>query len=295
MASSVSLSPGEVARLRAALEREGPAPRPVASPHEALRVRDGSLSLVLYASGKLVFEPGARANALLSEVLDPGSGAMTAGSDETGKGEWYGPLVVAAVALSPEASLSARLAGIRDSKTVRTPESLGSLAREVLRLAAASHVVVIGVAEYNRRYERLSASGRSLNDLLAQAHAEALRAVIGAAPAVGRVVVDRFDEDKTARALAWLGPSIELEQRERGESEPAVAAASVLAKDAFDREVAALEREHGVALRGSSPSLVPAGALPLVAKHHFSNVHACLAPAARTGAGGQASLARWSA
>lgn len=61
-------------------------------------------------------------------------------------------------------------------------------------------------------------------------------------------------------------------QKSEGESEVAVAAASILAKLIFEEKVDELDAKFGINLRKMKVKDVPGDILPFVAKMHFKNV-----------------------
>ena len=75
----------------------------ITNEYELLRVKDKDLNIVLYKSGKLVHNGNDASIEFLNAILRKEENYdYILGSDETGKGEWYGPLVVVATALKPE-------------------------------------------------------------------------------------------------------------------------------------------------------------------------------------------------
>ena len=162
------------------------------------------------------------------------------GADESGKGDYFGPLVAAAVRVDAfeAAGLAAR--GVRDSKTV--PDD------EVVRLAAmieeecATAVEVLMPAAYNERYAALAARGRNLNDLLAELHAAAIGRLVADGP-VGVVIVDQFSAAARIDAtLTACCPGVPVVTECGAEGRVAVAAASCVARARFLAGLAELSR-----------------------------------------------------
>lgn len=205
------------------------------------------------------------------------------GVDESGKGDFFGPLVVAACYVGPEHL--AELEGVRDSKKV-TDLRAHVLAAKIRRVCPHA-VVAIGPAKYNELYARIG----NLNRLLAWGHARAIENVLERCPA-RRVISDQFaDPAGLRRSLMEKGRSIELESRVRAEADPAVAAASLLARSEFLRRLEQLGQEFGIALpKGAGPPVLTAGArfvamhgpdaLANVAKLHFKTANQVLAGSA---------------
>lgn len=198
------------------------------------------------------------------------------GVDESGKGDFFGPLVIAALLASDEAIPRLTAFGVRDSKLISNNRVLEI--DEKLRAEFPYSVHVILPAEYNRRYERV----KNLNIFLAQGHAYVIQAVLDSHPA-DMAISDQFGKPALILdALAARECNIRLEQRHRAESIPQVAAASILARAAFVREMRRLSEEVGMALPlGAGPLVDAAGrelvhkqgidVLQKVAKKHFKN------------------------
>ncbi|MBS1704871.1 MAG: ribonuclease HIII [Armatimonadetes bacterium] len=159
------------------------------------------------------------------------------GVDESGKGDYFGPLVIAACYVGPEHL--AELEGVKDSKKVTDPIAL-RLAGKIKAVCPHS-VIAIGPAKYNELYAKM----RNLNKLLAWGHARAIENVLEVSPC-DLVISDQFaDPAGLKRQLFEKGRSITLESRVRAESDIAVAAASILARAEFLRKLEALSVEFG--------------------------------------------------
>ena len=206
--------------------------------YEVFRINFAGETIVAYTSGKIVSN-GSRAEAavqgaILSLSPEPSQVDMTIGSDEAGKGEWLGPMVVAAVALTPKQSRLLQSIGVMDSKEVPL-ERLTELAREIETSCSSKNVLLISPKTFNERFEELKHEGKNLNDLMAWGHskviAEVYNEVTSDTPI--RVVVDEFARAKTEYRLSRVIPleETELIQRPRAEDEIAVAAASILARE----------------------------------------------------------------
>jgi ribonuclease HIII len=201
------------------------------------------------------------------------------GVDESGKGDYFGPLVVAACYVGPEHL--AELEGVRDSKKLTDPVAL-KLSLNIMRVCPHK-LVVVNPPKYNE----LHASMRNLNKLLAWGHARAIEDVLEQHPAK-RVISDQFaDPAELKRRLFEKGRTVILESVVRAESDIAVAAASVLARAEFLRRLKRLGEDFGVNLpKGAGPPVIEAAkrfvakngpdALPMVAKVHFKTTQTVL-------------------
>ena len=174
--------------------------------------------------------------------LNPEAFAPHAGSDESGKGDYFGPLVVCCAYTDERLSDEMARLGVRDCKQMSDKAVLAAGAALRRLLGADGYAVVkLGPAAYNRLYAKM----RNINRMLAWAHGTAIEELLGKRPGCGRVVVDQFapTEDTIRRALKPLGRAATVEQRHRAESDIAVAAASVIARELFLRAIADMSTE----------------------------------------------------
>ncbi len=209
----------------------------------------------------------ARPAGAATDVFGPGPWI---GSDESGKGDYFGPLVAAAVYVAPEQEPALRAAGVRDSKTL-DDGAAREAAAAVRRLCAGCYAEeLLAPAEYNRRYAEFKQAGRNLNHLLAELHACVLDAVLACVAPGGEaptVIADQFADERLVRgrlreALAARGqPLPALVQTPRAEANVAVAAASILARDRFLGWLNEASARSGVRLPkgGANPAIVAAG------------------------------------
>jgi ribonuclease HIII len=207
------------------------------------------------------------------------------GTDEAGKGDYFGPLVVAAAYADEVALVRLPEAGVKDSKRVSSLKRLWELDRAVRQICPAHGVVVINPAKYNELVEKMG----NLNRLLAWAHARALENVLEQMPGCRLAVTDQFgDESYLKSSLMKLGKTVELRQRVRAEDDPAVAAASMLARAAFVRGLEKLSSDVGIELPRGAAHVVPAARkvydkggerlLATVAKMHFKTTKQVVQP-----------------
>lgn len=224
------------------------------------------VQVVMYQSGKLVvqgkgtqdfvqflLEPEVLGRAELGYevVLNPELALPRLGVDESGKGDLFGPLCVAGVYVNAGMIEAWQAAGIRDSKTVTSDRRIAALA-EVIRCTegCVCDVVVIGNAAYNRLHQKLG----SVNKILAWGHARVIENLLGQRhrmdPPPVRAVIDQFAarQSTVAGALMADGRRLEIIQRHKAESDLAVAAASILARNAFVQRLQALGKQEGMTL-----------------------------------------------
>ncbi|MBP1659754.1 MAG: rnhC [Candidatus Aminicenantes bacterium] len=207
------------------------------------------------------------------------------GSDESGKGDFFGPLVVAAFFLPDGQEAVLRELGVKDSK--RTSDARCREIAATLKRAYPFHsIVAVGPEKYNELWAKL----RNLNRLLAWGHARAIENILERVPA-GKAITDQFGDERFVRnALLKKGREIELVQMPRAEEDTAVAAASILARAEFLARLQDLSRDVGITLPKGASDLVEAAAVKLVrekgpdildkvAKTHFKTTVRVLAAA----------------
>lgn len=272
---SISLGSEELCRLRGYVAEMGFKEVDTSSDYEAFRVDDKKkdILLIAYKTGRLVYSDTDASRDLIQRVMEAEKGFdFILGTDEAGKGEWYGPLVVECVALTPEEIMTLRGLGVRDSKNIRRKTLLG-LGRELTGLDFVRRPLVLMPETYNRKYEVFKREGKTLNDLLAWAHSRVIKDVLSGLEFENiKVFIDEFDAKKTEFRLGDLNEGVEVIQKTGAESEIPVAAASVLAKFIYEKEVDNLNKRFDIDLRNTKPQKIPPEILPKVAKLHFRNV-----------------------
>lgn len=269
---SLTLSPEEIDNLTKEVAERNLRKSEVTNPYESLRVKDRDIFLVLYKTGKLVFQESEGMDDVLNKVLTRKLYHVI-GTDEAGKGEWYGPLVVAGVALTPGETIDLRKMGVGDSKLLssfRIYEIGGFLQKSEIE----KEVRILSPEKYNLMYESFKKENKNLNDILLSVHTEIIHDLLTRIyPEKAKVVIDQFDVNATFEKVDLLRKfNADITQKTEGESEVAVACASVLAKFTFEEEVKKLNETCGLDLKTSHPDTIPREILPLVAKVHFKNV-----------------------
>ena len=206
------------------------------------------------------------------------------GTDEAGKGDYFGPLVVAGVrVLGEEAARRLREAGARDSKTLSV---VGARAMALRVLDAVgeenARVVTLGPREYEAR--RVAAG--NINKLLGEINVEILGEL---GDGVEVFVVDEFAKAARSYIQPRVPEGIRLVVRPRAEDDAAVAAASVLARSRYLEEMDRLSDAVGFELPRGATHVIGAArrivrergeeALKEVAKVHFGTTEKVLGAA----------------
>ena len=182
------------------------------------------------------------------KVLSPELFAPHAGSDESGKGDYFGPLVVCTAYVDEQICDKAAELGVKDCKQMTDKAVLAVGAKLVSLLGPSGyHIVKLNPPAYNRLYAKMC----NINRMLAWAHGAAIEELLKKKPSCKRVVVDQFasTEAVITRALKELGRKASVIQRHKAEDDPAVAAASVIARREF------LLSMQGLPLGSSDPSV----------------------------------------
>jgi ribonuclease HIII len=209
------------------------------SEYESFRIMFAGEAIIGYTSGKIVSNGPHSSAAVQNAIVSMTTSTrveLVIGSDEAGKGEWLGPMTVAAVALSPDQTAMLRAMGVMDSKSMSVVR-ISELARIVRRSALKVESLLISPEKFNSQIEEFRKEGKNLNDLLAWAHTMVITGVYEVVKTKDmpiKIVIDQFARVKTEARLRMkidLG-KIELIQRPKAEDEVAVAAASIVAREA---------------------------------------------------------------
>ena len=290
------LSPDQVRKLRALLEESG---FDFASKEWTIFfAQKNKLSVAVYEKGPKVLvqgrgveefvqfelEPKVLGEAKLGyeEVHSPEMFEPHFGVDESGKGDFFGPLVISGVYVDRGIARKLFDSGVVDSKRISSDARIRALA-DMIRQTSQGLVetVLIGPAKYNELYEKFG----NLNRLLGWGHARVIENLLARKPACPRSLSDQFADARVIKeSLMRHGRNIVLEQRPRAESDIAVAAASIIAREGFINWLERKGKELGMRLeRGASPGVKETAkklvelngpqALREVAKVHFRTAH----------------------
>ena len=189
------------------------------------------------------------------------AGTARIGCDESGKGDYFGPLVIAAVFVDASCETPLQEMGVRDSKLLTDNRILG-MTEKIKKLCP--HIVV---PVEPRRYNELYAKLGNLNRLLAWGHAWTLEQLLEQAPCK-LALIDQFgDPSYILNALREKGRQITIEQRTHAEEDIAVAAASILARARFVQILEQLSKSAGETLpKGASDPLILAVGRSIIAR-----------------------------
>jgi ribonuclease HIII len=202
------------------------------------------------------------------------------GTDESGKGDYFGPLVSAAVYVDERIAAILTELGVRDSKLMSDSRNIG-LSAQIREVCAGGFAVIeISPERYNTLYAQFRQEKKNLNTLLAWGHAKAIEELLSKIPC-DTAITDQFaDERFILSKLQEKGKRLRLVQMPKAEQHVAVAAASILARARFLEKLSRLSAEYKVDLpKGASDLVVRAArkfvethgtlSLRMVAKMHF--------------------------
>jgi ribonuclease HIII len=289
---TIAIQPSQAEALRKLLEDQGF--EFVDRPYTIFFAQKAKLSVAVYEKGPKVvvqgkdtedfvrfqLEPQILKDVRLGyeEVLNPEMFEPHFGIDESGKGDFFGPLVIAGVYVERNIARRFLDLGVTDSKKIGSDNRIRQLAKEISDTPdVASDIVLIGPEKYNLLYKKFA----NLNDLLAWGHARVIENLLRQKPHCKRSLSDQFaNQGVIKRALMKQAREIQIDQQTKAESDVAVAAASILARDKFVRWLENRSKALGIqlpkgvsaAVKAAAKAVVKKGgpdALPAVAKMHF--------------------------
>lgn len=249
-------------------------------PYSIIAADGDHCRIVLYTSGKAVIQgKGAQdfvaftleplvlmsAQVGYEDILNPEALAPHIGVDESGKGDFFGPMVIASAYTDNLVIKKMRELGVKDSKKISSDNRILELAREIRKLLGDRFTLIqISPGKYNQLYAKM----RSVNAMLAWGHARAIENMLEKIPSCPRAISDQFgSKEQVQRALMNRGKKIDLVQRHRAEADLAVAAASILAREAFVLGLKRLGDQYGVKLPKGASDMVQMAAVELINKH----------------------------
>ena len=240
------------------------------------RAKTSSFQAIYYTSGKLLIQGKEVDN--IAQKVDEILGIKTIskvesdssilaekyiGTDESGKGDFFGPLVVAGVQVDETNKQNFIDLGIKDSKKLDDKKILQMA--NIIKANAVHSVVVMMPIKYNELYHNF----KNLNKLLAWGHARAIENILAKSPC-DFALADKFgDESLIQNALMKNGQKITLKQMVRAEADIAVAAASVLARAEFVKRMADMEQKYEMPFQKGASDKVVAQAKDFVKKYSF--------------------------
>lgn len=219
--------------------------------------------------------------------LDLDFGFPIIGTDESGKGDYFGPLVSAGVYVDELTAKELVACGVRDSKNLSDKKNL-ELARKIANICLGRFVIIeIAPERYNQLYEQFKSEKKTLNTLLAWGHAKAIEELLSKVDC-DVAIADQFANEKVIIGkLQEKGKNIKLIQMHKAEQHIAVAAASIIARARFLEKISKLSNEYKIDLpKGASQKVIETAkkfveihgieSLRKVAKLHFKTTNAII-------------------
>ena len=240
-----ALTAPQAAKLRTLLEERGFEFQ--AKPYCLYAAAKSKVNVCVYEKGPKIVVQGKETEDFVTNLLEPevlGEAKLGyeevhhpemfqphIGVDESGKGDFFGPLVIAGVYVDGDVARRLRDVGAVDSKRISSDERIFKIAADIRSIPGlAWEVIAVNPGRYNELYAKFG----NLNRLLAWGHARVIENLLERVPGCQRAISDQFANPAVLqRAMQTRGREIELVQRTKAESDPAVAAASILAREAF--------------------------------------------------------------
>ncbi|MFH1649218.1 MAG: ribonuclease HIII [Candidatus Woesearchaeota archaeon] len=234
----------------------------------------------MFDDSQLKFQKDKVRSALSSFVTFPSAESPVGvlGVDEAGKGDVFGPLVVAGVFIPNEAvARKLEAIGVQDSKKVKD-DIIMKIARDIKALVPST-TITINPKRYNELYEKIE----NLNKLLAWGHARAIENILAENHKPAYALSDQFGNERLIlERLMQKGKKLELRQRPKAEQNLAVAAASILARAGFLQGMEKLSVQYHLPFPKGATHVKDAlelfikqqgkKELPNVAKMHFRTI-----------------------
>ena len=202
------------------------------------------------------------------------------GTDESGKGDYFGPLVSAGVYVDEQSAKDLIALGVKDSKKLSDSKAL-ELAKKIAKICKGQFAIIeISPSRYNDLYKQFKLEGNNLNSLLSWGHAKAIEEILLSVDCKV-AIADQFADERFIKSkLQERGKKIKLIQKHKAEQHIAVAGASILARARFLEKLSKLSDGYRIDLpKGASKKVIKNGkmfvdmhgkeALKNVAKLHF--------------------------
>ena len=245
----------------------------------------GSIAM-FYTSGKLVLQGNEDFSNIFKEAEKDSTIVPHLGVDEVGKGDYFGPLVVVSCFVNNESLELFKKVGVGDSKKFSDKKIMEMY--EQLKDYPYYYASVVMPEEYNELDEEIG----NVAILLARQHSKVIEMGLGDLKSknieCNTVVIDQFSNTKKRilNELGKLGQGADIQQFHKGESDIAVAAASVIARGIFVDEMEKLCNAYSFDFPKGASNVIDKGrqfvklygkeALHLVAKVSFRTTSSCL-------------------
>lgn len=218
-------------------------------------------------------------NLLLGEsTIEPELGmhafATWIGSDECGKGDYFGPLIVSAFKADKGQLDKLKEIGVRDSKLINDSQ-IATIAKKLyLSFPNQMYSIILKPSRYNELMEEFKLMGKNLNDLLAWAHAKAIKELLKSDENIEGVLIDQFSRSQKVKArLSGDHPELSIIERTGAERDLAVAAASIVSRYQFIEYKATMHKKYNMNFPNGATSPVKKAARQFIESYGFQSLN----------------------
>jgi len=281
--NSIRLNKNQYLQLLNELKKDGITPEnfPGNISHELIRFKQNDRYLVVYKKKSVIWNPDSIFDELIDKIiLEKGEEQyknfeFIIGSDEVGKGEWFGPLITVATCIKTNYIPRFQRIGIRDSKSL-SKENIFSLFNKANELEFKRHSVTINPKRLNELWKKFIEENRNYNDLIAWEHQRAILDLLEKIDNSKKIliIIDKFDVDKINSRLKNLYQknNIQIIQKSQAESEIPVALASIIAKKIWYEEIEKINYNFNLTLPKTHLEDVDPDIVYQIGKLFFKNV-----------------------
>jgi len=234
---------------------------PIKSQYESHRYNKENFNIIIYKSGSIVYNIEPEILVIFRELLFNdyiNDDEILIGQDEAGKGEWWGPMTIASVAMKVNDIIDLQIMGAMDSKKLND-QKIANLFTEIQRRSISMRIIPIGCHRFNELYKQFHSEEQVLDDLLAWGHAKALKVVIENSNVNlkgSKLIIDEFNKIKTKQRINYLVKENNLLVTQEHKADlkyPIVSIASICAKHVRNLEVKDLERKFNIKFQNADP------------------------------------------
>ncbi len=277
---SIKLDEVQIKQLIEIIKKKGISLTKGNNDYELHRIKTKDIFLVIYHSGSVVYKDSSLINEIFDDLRKKTEKDLEdydyfIGSDEVGKGEWYGPLVTVAVCLQAQDIPKYKILGFRDSKRLKKDKIFKLFSQIEENIIRKS--VILYPQKLSEKWEEFSKEGKNYNDILAWTHSRVIFDILDQLDTENnqvRVVIDEFDYLKLDSRLNRYknNPNVKIIQKHKGESEIEVAIASVIAKKIFEDIIEEYNKNYKIEIKKTDLKEIPLEILPFISKRFFKNV-----------------------
>lgn len=248
--------------------------------YERLRYKIDDKTLIIYNSGSVVWNSHPFIDKLIDLVIKKSkdlysSYDLIVGSDEVGKGEWYGPLITVAACVKIDDLSKLQKLGVKDSKKL-TREQIFRIFNDTKKVDFNRTSVKLNASQLKELWKNFTKENKNYNDLIAWTHQRVIEDLLKKINQTQKVliIIDKFDVKKVESRLKRLynKDNIKIIQIAKGESEIPVALASIIAKKIWYEEIDNINRIYSINLPKLRLEEIQPKIVSQIGKLFFKNV-----------------------